>query len=81
MSGWSKTDLVELVNEMKRDLTRAKARLSTFQRMVSELPIPDEKPPAFVCPRCGIEKTNAEAMADHLANVHGEEPEAVREVA
>lgn len=77
MSGWCKADLEELAKEMQRDLTRAKAQLSTFQRMISELPIPDEKPPAFVCPRCGVEKSNVEAMADHLANVHGEESVAV----
>lgn len=43
--------------------------MATFVSAVKEV-----KARKFTCPRCGHGMSSAEAVADHLANVHGEWP-------
>lgn len=72
-------DLLEIGKRIRMDLTNAQGKLTAVMEGIAAMPSKNDGA-EFVCPRCEVRKATAEALADHLANVHGE-GEPVREVA
>jgi len=65
--------LVVELTKMQYDLTSLKARLSEIQRQFAALRLTAPEPGRFECFLCGVRRATDELLADHLANVHGQE--------
>lgn len=70
----SHSDLEATLRDLRRDLTYAQAKVTAALEQLAAIPAPPtgDRP---CCPLCGLER-HADAMTDHLTNVHGVEAHA-----
>ena len=64
-------DLREVLLKIRYDATAVQAKVTDALELLGRLPLRDVKQHAHRCPECGIDKTSADALTDHLFNVHG----------
>ena len=71
--GYSTEDLETILRKLRYELTACQTKVSEALTALGELSSQFPKPPTDepVCPVCGLERHNEDALRDHLANVHG----------
>jgi hypothetical protein len=72
MSRPTPRDILELTHGVQQDLAAAQAKLVTIRSWLAQQPDMRREQSAYVCPRCGLDLAGPIRLADHLANVHGE---------
>ncbi len=67
-------DLYALLDKSDHHARSMMAVHTELRSMLAQLHLPDSTS-EFVCPKCGADRKGPRGLADHLANVHGEQPE------
>lgn len=64
--------LLEILTKLQYDLTSIQARLADLKREIAKMPVDQQSIP-YACPiaSCGITRTSARLIDEHLENVHG----------